>query len=371
MKEKDWKRRVENVRRIAKERGWISILLQLAPDLRSALDKPGRHVPCPVHGGTDGFRLFKDVDQTGGGICNTCGAKADGFALLMWYNNDSFMSVFKDVESVLNLTDQPISPPKPRFQPEPIVEPVIDQAAEDELRQKLRVAWSNAAPVAGKKGASARKYLLNRGVPENMLDWDSLKALRFHPWLPFGKTYHHSAMVAMVHDADGKPVTLHRTYITRDGAKAPFKKVKLLHPYPTQDQLSGGAIHLLDPYAGFLGLAEGIETSLAVLAANGLPVWATVSAGMMSMIRLPKEVDKVIIWADNDAKLAGQKAAHKAAKRFRLEGRQVIVKVPQGRPEGAKSIDWLDILNRDGVAGIPSREDLLGCFNTQSMRIAS
>ncbi|MGB5675668.1 MAG: primase-helicase zinc-binding domain-containing protein, partial [Gemmatimonadota bacterium] len=63
---------------------WIEILGAVAPALEPALSHPGRHVPCPVHGGKDGFRLFRDVDRTGGGVCNTCGSFHDGFALLMW-----------------------------------------------------------------------------------------------------------------------------------------------------------------------------------------------------------------------------------------------------------------------------------------------
>jgi phage/plasmid primase-like uncharacterized protein len=69
---------------------WDSILSALAPSLAEALQKLGKHVACPVHGGTDGFRLFKDVAQTGGGICNTCGAHRDGLALLSWVNGWSF-----------------------------------------------------------------------------------------------------------------------------------------------------------------------------------------------------------------------------------------------------------------------------------------
>ena len=57
---------------------WLFILERLCPELGPAIARLGRHVPCPVHGGKDGFRLFKDAQQTGGGICNSCGAKADG-----------------------------------------------------------------------------------------------------------------------------------------------------------------------------------------------------------------------------------------------------------------------------------------------------
>ncbi|CAI8817436.1 primase-helicase zinc-binding domain-containing protein [Methylocaldum szegediense] len=63
---------------------WVAILGDLAPELEAALARPGRHVPCPVHGGRDGFRLYPDAEKTGGGICNTCGAYPDGFSLLMW-----------------------------------------------------------------------------------------------------------------------------------------------------------------------------------------------------------------------------------------------------------------------------------------------
>ncbi|ECS4958781.1 zinc-binding protein, partial [Salmonella enterica subsp. enterica serovar Typhimurium] len=38
---------------------WLFILAALAPHLEPALRKPGRHVSCPIHGGKDGFRLFK------------------------------------------------------------------------------------------------------------------------------------------------------------------------------------------------------------------------------------------------------------------------------------------------------------------------
>ncbi|MBW2135795.1 MAG: hypothetical protein JRG72_11325 [Deltaproteobacteria bacterium] len=58
---------------------WSRILLTLAPELETAVQKAPRHVPCPVHGGKDGFRLFGDWEETGGGICNTCGNFPSGF----------------------------------------------------------------------------------------------------------------------------------------------------------------------------------------------------------------------------------------------------------------------------------------------------
>ena len=51
---------------------WLDIFRAFAPALDDACLRVGRHVPCPVHGGKDGFRLFEDAAETGGGICNTC-----------------------------------------------------------------------------------------------------------------------------------------------------------------------------------------------------------------------------------------------------------------------------------------------------------
>ena len=69
---------------------WGDITLALAPQLAQASDNIGKHVPCPIHGGKDGFRLFKDFKATGGGICNTCGEFTDGYALLQWLNGWDF-----------------------------------------------------------------------------------------------------------------------------------------------------------------------------------------------------------------------------------------------------------------------------------------
>ncbi|WP_442758780.1 primase-helicase zinc-binding domain-containing protein [Shewanella halifaxensis] len=47
---------------------WLQVLAALVPELDAAIARKGRHVACPVHGGRDGFRLFKDAEYTGGGV---------------------------------------------------------------------------------------------------------------------------------------------------------------------------------------------------------------------------------------------------------------------------------------------------------------
>lgn len=82
---------------------WLEILMALSPHLEGALRKPGRHASCPVHGGKDGFRLFKDVAHKGGGICNTCGPKSDGVSLLMWANGWDYQTTLEAVAGLLGV----------------------------------------------------------------------------------------------------------------------------------------------------------------------------------------------------------------------------------------------------------------------------
>lgn len=95
----DYYYKADAVRDLA-EGNWLVILNHIAAnELHEALKKPGRHVHCPVHRGKhgDAFRLFKDAHKTGGGICNTCGPKHDGFELLMWIKGWSFDTCLKVV----------------------------------------------------------------------------------------------------------------------------------------------------------------------------------------------------------------------------------------------------------------------------------
>lgn len=81
---------------------WLGILSQLAPVLEQAIAKKGHHVPCPLHGGKDGFRLFKDVDLTGGGVSNKDGVMPNGIALLQWVNGWDFKTALMAVADVIH-----------------------------------------------------------------------------------------------------------------------------------------------------------------------------------------------------------------------------------------------------------------------------
>lgn len=105
-----------------------------------------------------------------------------------------------------------------------------------------------------------------------------------------------------------------------------------------------------------LAVAEGIETALSVSTAMRIPCWATISAGGMKSLIIPDDVRYLLIMADKDANHVGEKAAEELRRRMVALGRDVFVFTPEDPiPEGAKGIDWNDVLltkGRDGFAGL-------------------
>jgi len=316
---------------------WTGLLGRLAPALELALARPGRHVPCPVHGGHDGFRVFRDVNQTGGGICNTCGSFHDGLALLMWANDWSFRQAIEAIARDLRLdAGGASSAPKPGSRPHPV--PCRDQTAAEE---SLRRVWEETLDPTDREAAPLRRYLHRRGIESVLVPG----VVRFHPGLGYYEDGErkglYPAMIARVSDALGRPVSLHRTYLTQDGHKAPVASAKkVMTPCGT---IQGGAIRLF-PEGPEMGITEGIETALAVRQRTGMPVWAAVSATLLACWEPPAGVRLVVIWADLDVSGAGETAASGLCDRLLARGLQVAIHLPPAPiPHGQKGLDWADL----------------------------
>ena len=157
-------------------------------------------------------------------------------------------------------------------------------------------------------------------------------------------------MVARAVDSTERPITLHRTYLTSKGDKAPLEDPK--KQMKGIRKLDGAAIRLLEvPQSRTLGLTEGIETGLAV--ATGykyrISVWSLLNCGNLALADIPPgRFDKIIIFADHDRmdlKKEYRPGSHFAALlKARLEGMgyQVEIKLPQ--KEGADFADvWFEI----------------------------
>ena len=151
-------------------------------------------------------------------------------------------------------------------------------------------------------------------------------------------------MIAAVRDVTGRLVALHSTLLTDDGWKADTATPKRLSKLPSNRTIAGAAIHFGEPDKQ-LAVAEGIETALSVVKTTGLPCWACISANGLAAVEVPKGVETVLIYADQDRSGTGQKAALALKARLLQQGIESQVLLPKGDiPEGAKGIDWNDVL---------------------------
>lgn len=349
---------VASVRREARDQ-WDMILSHLAPEIENAIMHPGKHISCPVHGGKDGFRVFKDVRETGGGICNTCGSQSDGFALLMWLRNWDFVTTLKAVAELIGtgaLTEFTTrrAPPQPK--------------AKERMNASKRLGetWMQSIPITDAKSHIARAYFESRGIPTSKwlhLVQNHEAVIRFHPSL----TYYQEgelggrfpAIICLVTAKDGSAVNLHRTYLHPDGiGKAPVSAPKkLMAPLPGKTT-SGASIRLGPIQNGMVQGAEGLETAAAIMTARQKPVWCLISDTIMASFEPPDDAHNVVLWADNDRPQIihgketrpGLECAQKAAARFHEQGRKIRIMLPQFPiPEDSKSVDWLDVLNQYGA----------------------
>ena len=337
-----------NVVRDAARGSWLSVLDSLAPEINQAIEKPGkRHIPCPVHGGKDGFRLFNDANLSGGGYCNTCGPKPDGFSLLMWLRGWTFPEALSAVADVLGLSTGTRS--TKRIVQRKTFEQSKSSVDDYKIKSLLRTIWQESKSIHHPDAQPVRLYLQSRGLDNWLPDWPSL---RFHPKMQYRNEDNRvigyfPAMLALV-EKGNQPITIHRTFLTDDGHKAPVESPKKLMPVPADRLIVGSGIRLGNP-GRVLSVTEGIETALAVIEATGMVTWPLISDTLMSHFDIPQGVEKLIIWSDLDRSRAGASAAHKLAQRAQTQGIEVHVREPVGPiPVDAKSIDWLDVLNQSG-----------------------
>ena len=335
---------------------WESIVASLAPQLGQAVERTPNHVPCPVHGGTDGFRLFRDFDETGGGVCNTCGIQHDGYALIMWANGWDFRTTHHAIHDMLLGSGE-----KHCLPPRQVNKAVRKEENRQDIRDSLNHVWKANIPLTSPEALPARLYFANRGIGQ--IDYRKIDGnmIRFVPSLEYyeeGKLVStHPTIVTMVCDANGCPSTAHRTYITHDGAKAkvPSPRKMMRH---CADNLFGAMRIATQGDSRVLAVTEGIETALAVMGAFNVPVWAAGNAYLLENFVPPKDVD-VVIYADKDRPSRlhpeghGLSSAKSLVKRLWKEGIKASIRLPDTDiPQGMKSVDWLDVVNSSAYQAI-------------------
>lgn len=306
---------------------------------------PGHFVksnrPCPLCGGRDRFSLLKGErnEPDGRWYCRGCGY-GDGIELVRRFRGSTFPQTLRWLEAYLGIEHQ-----RESFchRPEGLSE------AEKTVRRRERnlAFWNAAVPLRDLSRESPQwKYLASRGLGA----CDASAMLRAEAETEAWETNEdgerrsagrYPVLLAAVTDGSGGIITLHRTFLTPDGGKAPLSSPKKLAPGAIED----GLIRLFPPTA-ILCLAEGIETALSVHEMTGLPVWSAISlTGLRKFGEVPEGVKKIHICGDNDRSYAGAAGAYELAARIRRSRPDIEVAVHIPPEPGT---DWNDVLRSGG-----------------------
>lgn len=279
----------------------------------------GKHCACPVCGGKDRFR-FDDRLGSGSFFCNNCGS-GDGFKLFQLIHDWSFPKVLQEISKLLHLGNNVPGPKHVSYYLKKLNLGSSNDAMNAEeiakRRNRLNHVWKYSIPV--QIGDPVDLYLRQRNIELSQYP----ECLRYHAAMPYfeGKRFVSTfpTMLAMVKDPSGKPITVHRTFLTFDGKKAPVEQPKKL--MSATGKISGSAIPLFKPTNDILAVAEGIETAISFYIGSDIPTWATISANGMEKVIVPSEIKEVVIAYDHDDR--GKKAALILSERLLSEGRRV------------------------------------------------
>lgn len=326
-----------------KARGrWLDILPLLDARLTDAVQRVGKHVPCPVHGGKDGFRLYAN-DENGGGACNTCGTFADGFAVLQWLRGCSFYESLRLVADLLNNG----TVPDPTNAPIRESQPTSERGNGYMGAIKYLLDTSSRTP-----NRAARAYYERRGIAQT--SEFITNSLHYHD---SADVYHRGGRVMI----DSKPLRypcilgiarnargvtgLHQIYLTtKDGANAAAEISQIVGSEYSKKRMIGqftGTAVRLAKAGKTLIVCEGIETALAIRALTGRDsIAACGTAAVMAGVDVPDCVENLLIYADNDK--AGIAAAEKLKSREGDKRKVEIIAPDIGN-------DWLDWLNYWGI----------------------
>ena len=273
---------------------WREILLSFGVPERVL---NGKHQPCPFCGGEKRFR-WTNRNQDGVFFCNHCGS-GSGFEFLMRFTKQRFEDLAPEIQKRAG----GLQPDKPKPKGNP----------------SRRLYWIKKRIIPVKKCPPVMAYLSGRDLKPSKY----IFALEKEKYYADGAVIaEYPTMAVPFYNPKGILINWHLTY-TQDGQKAQVSSPKkLICPLGEET----GALRLTGIYPE-IGVAEGVETALAIMRDFKIPCWALYSAGMMEKFIPPKSIKSVIIFGDNDVGFDGQKAAYILAWRLKRLGYDVDVKI--------------------------------------------
>ena len=276
-----------------------------------------KHMPCPFCGGKDRFR-WTNNEGTGSYVCNGCG-NGTVVDLLAKYHGWDTGTVLRKVQSVVQ-TIPGVSSNGQAYK------------STKDYRAEAAKLWRQTRSVRPEDPVDL--YLAGRNIhlrPPVVRTLDAAEC-----WSDKGIQVY-PAMIAKIQAPNGESISLHRTYLTQDGKKAPVDRPKRMMPGP----LTEGCAIRLSGHDAHIGIAEGIETALSCQQMFDIPTWAVFGTRSMMKWKPPEGVREITVFGDNDENAAGQAAAWALVHKLRCKGEwKVNVEFPQGNE------DFNDVLTR-------------------------
>ncbi|TGQ51622.1 virulence-associated protein E [Mesorhizobium sp. M1C.F.Ca.ET.193.01.1.1] len=280
-------------------------------------------------------QLGGEVGRDGSIACPGPGHSRNDRSLIVRFNSDGGLRVhsFADddwalckdyVRAQLGLPvfapDVDTVAPPPRFQ-----DHTNDRIEEASRKQKAARLWREGIDPYG---TLVETYLTRRG--QILPSVAGFRTIRFHlacPWLDEGDLIRVPAMLCRFSpsendlDPEAPPSAIHRTRLKPDGSGHLGKKML--------GAVAGQAMKLSpnDEVTPGLGICEGIETGLAILAAGLGPVWSLGSAGAVASFPVLAGIETLTVFADHDG--PGLAAAQQCAERWVTAGKEVFIRWPR------------------------------------------
>lgn len=358
---------LEKIKPLARGR-WLSILPALSG---GSIRGDYRESPCPVCGGVDRFRLIaargnhEDSADTGTALCRNCGAFPDGFDLLRKIHGWSFPWALQQVAEYIGggACPEPVARDSGGVAESRGISPEKQEARRKAIEAILARCRQEPDEVH-------RLYYRNRGIP----DAANIRSasLLYHKGLPYyvngkplsdgkGRWKTWAAIVGRVSSSSGW-LGVQRIYLTKDGRKADDEirqaaiEAGLNADCDSKPMLSingmiGGAVRL-GKAGKVLAVGEGIETMLAVSIGLGgfMSVAAAGTAALLEGMEIPEQVERLLIFADNDRSGRGVQAAMALKSRVspRMDVRIILPSLCVSTSQ--KGVDWLNELSNDASA---------------------
>lgn len=315
---------------------WISLLVSYGVP---ADRLTGKACACPMCGGTDRF-TYDNKRGRGDWVCRQCNngkpAAGDGLQLITRLNRIGLYRLMRELDG--GRTPRPMhrvdvaSAPKPKR-----------KADARFIANRLASLWDAAKPIS--QGDPVMRYLGTRVPGLRMVPSQALRLGMLEYWHDRKVIGSWPGILARFELPDGRLGTLHRTYLERSTpSKAAIVSAdgEILDPKlndMTLNPLGGGAVRLMEPVNGEIGVAEGLESACGAYMDSGVPMWYCLNIGLLRQFVVPEGlgIRVVHIFVDFDevnpktGKSVGVAGGLELAKRLRAEGFTVLIHRPRIR----------------------------------------